>query len=156
MIVFNGELSENNKKFLNRKMKNVSIISTCILSIILVIPITLAVVFDDTIWAIAYIIIPALILFSVVPIPKKKWDTICPTEISINDETVIIHGETFHQEREISQLKRIIDFGDCYKMEFVFPHKSFSCLCQKNLMVKGTLEEFEERFADIIVRKAKR
>lgn len=137
-------------------MKNVSIISTCILSIILVIPITLAVVFDDTIWAIAYIIIPALILFSVVPIPKKKWDTICPTEISINDETVIIHGETFHQEREISQLKRIIDFGDCYKMEFVFPHKSFSCLCQKNLMVKGTLEEFEERFADIIVRKAKR
>lgn len=156
MIVFNGELSENNKKFLNRKMKNVSIISTCILSIILVIPITLAVVFDDTIWAIAYIIIPALILFSVVPIPKKKWDTICPTEISINDETVIIHGETFHQEREISQLKRIIDFGDCYKMEFVFPHKSFSCLCQKNLIVKGTLEEFEERFADIIVRKAKR
>lgn len=156
MIVFNGELSENNKKFLNRKMKNVSIISTCIISIILVIPITLAVVFDDTIWAIAYIIIPALILFSVVPIPKKKWDTICPTEISINDETVIIHGETFHQEREISQLKRIIDFGDCYKMEFVFPHKSFSCLCQKNLIVKGTLEEFEERFADIIVRKAKR
>lgn len=156
MIVFNGELSENNKKFLNRKMKNVSIFSTCILSIILVIPITLAVVFDDIIWAIAYIIIPALILFSVVPIPKKKWNTICPTEISINDETVIIHGETFHQEREISQLKRIIDFGDCYKMEFVFPHKSFSCLCQKNLIVKGTLEEFEERFADIIVRKAKR
>lgn len=137
-------------------MKNVSIFSTCILSIILVIPITLAVVFDDIIWAIAYIIIPALILFSVVPIPKKKWNTICPTEISINDETVIIHGETFHQEREISQLKRIIDFGDCYKMEFVFPHKSFSCLCQKNLIVKGTLEEFEERFADIIVRKAKR
>mgnify|MGYP004563050023 CR=1 FL=1 len=156
MIVFNGELSENNKKFLKRKMKNVSIFSTCILSIILVIPITLAVVFDDIIWAIAYIIIPALILFSVVPIPKKKWNTICPTEISINDETVIIHGETFHQEREISQLKRIIDFGDCYKMEFVFPHKSFSCLCQKNLIVKGTLEEFEERFADIIVRKAKR
>lgn len=156
MIVFNGELSENNKKFLNRKMKNVSIFSTCILSIILVIPITLAVVFDDIIWAIAYIIIPALILFSVVPIPKKKWNTICPTEISINDETVIIHGETFHQEREISQLKRIIDFGDCYKMEFVFPHKSFSCLCQKNLIVKGTIEEFEERFADIIVRKAKR
>lgn len=137
-------------------MKNVSIFSTCILSIILVIPITLAVVFDDIIWAIAYIIIPALILFSVVPIPKKKWNTICPTEISINDETVIIHGETFHQEREISQLKRIIDFGDCYKMEFVFPHKSFSCLCQKNLIVKGTIEEFEERFADIIVRKAKR
>lgn len=137
-------------------MKNVSIISTCLLSIILVIPITLAVVFDDTIWAIAYIIIPALILFSVVPTPKKKWNAICPTEISINDETVIIHGETFHQEREISQLKRIIDFGDCYKMEFVFPHKSFSCLCQKNLMVKGTLEEFEERFEDIIVRKAKR
>ena len=137
-------------------MRNINIISTCILSIILVIPITLAVVFDDTIWAIAYIIIPALILFSVVPTPKKKRDTICPTEISINDETVIIHGETFHQEREISQLKRIIDFGDCYKMEFVFPHKSFSCLCQKNLMVKGTLEEFEERFADIIVRKAKR
>lgn len=136
-------------------MRNVNIISTCILSIILVIPITLAIVFDDTIWAIAYIIIPALILFSVVSIPKKKWDTICPTEISINDETVIIHGETFHQEREISQLKRIIDFGDCYKMEFVFPHKSFSCLCQKNLMVKGTLEEFEERFADIIVRRAK-
>lgn len=156
MIVFNGELSENNKKFLNRKMKNVSIFSTCILSIILVIPITLAVVFDDIIWAIAYIIIPALILFSVVPIPKKKWNTIYPTEISINDETVIIHGETFHQEREISQLKRIIDFGDCYKMEFVFPHKSFSCLCQKNLIVKGALEEFEERFADIIVRKAKR
>lgn len=156
MVVFQGELSENNKKFLNRKMRNVNIISSCILSIILVAPITFAVIYDDVIWAVSYIIIPALISFSAAPIPKKKWDLICPTEISITDETVIIHGESFHQNREISQLKRIIDYGDCYKMEFVFPHKSFSCLCQKDLLVKGTIEEFEDRFADLIIHKVKR
>lgn len=156
MIVFRGELSDRNKKFLNREMSHALFIASCIAALIISVFITLAVVYFA--WICAFMYIPVLILpFSaIIPTSKKYWNNLSPTEISIGDEIVIINGDEFYQEREISDLNKIIDYGDCYRMHFLFPHKAFSCLCQKDLIVEGTIEEFEERFSEYIVRKTKK
>lgn len=41
-------------------------------------------------------------------------------------------------------------------MLFEIPQESINCLCQKDLIVEGTIEEFEERFSEYIVRKTKK
>ncbi len=154
MIVFKGELSEKNKKILRKETSRFSFIPTLIVSVILIVPITLAVVYYDTIIAYAYIIIPVLLLATLVPVSKKDWKLVCPIEISIDDVNVIINGEDWYEVREISNLESIVDLGDCYRMFFEIPEKTIHCLCQKDLIVEGTIEEFEERFAEFIVRKA--
>ena len=54
-------------------------------------------------------------------------------------------------ERE--NVKCIFDFGDWYHIVFKFPTKSIYCVCQKNLLEEGTIEEFETIFEGKIVRK---
>ncbi len=156
MIVFRGELSDRSKKILNREMSHIIFFATSITALILSVFITLAVVYYDWICAFLYFFVLPLFLLPVLSTSKKYWNNLCPTEISINDEIVIINGDEFYQERDISNLKSIIDYGDSYRMQFLFPHKAFSCLCQKDLIVEGTIEEFEERFSEFIVRKTKK
>lgn len=153
MICFRGNLSEENKKRLNQGMVIINVITVAILSIIIAVSVTIAVIYDDVIWSIIYVIIPIMLALSTLPPPKTKQDLVCPTEICIEDKTISIVGNTFHQEREISQIKKIKDVGTCYIIIFKFPNKSFHCLCQKDLITEGTLEQFENRFAELIVRK---
>ena len=40
-----------------------------------------------------------------------------------------------------------------YKIFFIFPYKSQRFVCQKDLLVQGTIEEFEAVFEGKIVRK---
>lgn len=51
MIVFRGELSEEVKKFIYNVLISVNLITMTIVSIIVAVPLTFAVVFDDVIWA---------------------------------------------------------------------------------------------------------
>ena len=55
--------------------------------------------------------------------------------------------------RNINDIKKIVDYGDWYKIYFYFPHKSNAFICQKDLIMQGTIEEFEEMFAGYIVKK---
>ena len=49
--------------------------------------------------------------------------------------------------------KKVVDMGDWYKIYFYFPHKSNIFLCQKDLIVQGTIEEFENIMYGKIVPK---
>lgn len=51
-------------------------------------------------------------------------------------------------------VKEVEDLGDSYRILFDFPGCSPMFLCQKDLITEGTIEDFEELFADKIVRKA--
>ena len=48
---------------------------------------------------------------------------------------------------------KIIDYGEYYSFRFsVFSGKTV-CVCEKSKLVQGTLEEFEELFSDVLIRK---
>lgn len=46
-----------------------------------------------------------------------------------------------------------IMYGEFYDIIFYFSNKVLNCICQKDLIVEGTMEEFEKLFEDKIVRK---
>lgn len=155
MIVFRGELSEKNKKILAKKSSHIDFIIALIVSLAMSVPITVFVVLDNPIWALFYIALAIPPLGTAVQSHKKDENLFCPTEITIDDEIVIISGDKLYEEREIANLNRIVDLGDCYRILFYIPEKTISCLCQKDLIAEGTIEEFEERFSEYIVRKVK-
>lgn len=154
MIVFRGELSEENKKNLIRIQSKLLLLVACMVCVLIAIPVTLLTL-EDTLFALGYVILPIILIGVPMPPPQKKWDTVCPKGISINDDSIYIVGDAFNHSRATNDIKKIIDTGDCYRIIFTFPNKSVYCLCQKDLIVEGTIEEFEERFADLIVRKVK-
>lgn len=151
MIVFRGELSEEVKKFIYKVLISVNLITMTILSIIIAVPMTIAVVLDDVIWVLGYVPIP--VLFLGVPQSEKNQKLAHPKEITIEENSIWIVGESFTQQRDVEAIKRIVDYGNFYQIEFYFPNRSIHCVCQKDLIVEGSIEEFEERFADYIERK---
>lgn len=155
MIEFRGELSKKNQKIMNKIQRQTSIFAGCEASLVLAIIITVLMVKVDIICAFGYIICGFVIAFSFLPVPKKNWYLVCPQSVVIDDEGITSTGIKFSVYRLLSQIKRIDDCGDYYKFWFEFPHQSPYFLCQKDLIMQGSIEEFEEMFADKIVRKVK-
>ena len=156
MIEFAGELSESNKKAINKNLTLLKFVSMIITSVIVAIPVTFLVIKDHLIWVVAYAFIPVLLIGGSRPIPKKNEYLFCPTRILIdssrNELFVILNNNKI--TRHFDDIVCVNDFGEHYKIEFKFPHKSIYFLCQKDLIVQGTLEEFEELFKDKIVHKS--
>ena len=46
----------------------------------------------------------------------------------------------------IGDAKQVRDFGEFYEIVFLFGKISDKFICQKNLLTKGTLEQFESLF----------
>lgn len=91
-------------------------------------------------------------------ITKKGIIEDLPTRVTIDDEALRRYGngEENYAGREIIDVKKVIDRGNFYEIIFYFPHKDCFFICQKNLIVEGTIEEFEELFADRLVRKIRK
>lgn len=155
MIVFKGELSDKNKKILRKGMTKIQLIAMSIVSLLLCIPITYLTINYDTIFAIAYLAPVICVCLSVIPNPisiKNKQLPYCPNSITIDDGFVTVKGDSFCQTRPLEKVKCVYDNGDHYRIIFFFPHKSFHCLCQKDLITEGTIEEFVQLFPDKIVK----
>ena len=53
----------------------------------------------------------------------------------------------------IDSVDTVIDYGDWYHLLFNFEDRDTYFVCQKNLLTKGTLEEFEALFDGKIERR---
>lgn len=56
-------------------------------------------------------------------------------------------------KKSVNDIKEIRDYGSFYYISFNTKKILFEYVCQKDLIVSGTIEEFEEQFRDKIVRK---
>ncbi len=75
-----------------------------------------------------------------------------PTRVVIEKDKVCKESLSRYKESEIQYVKKVVDEGDWYLIVFYFPHKIDSCICQKNRLKRGSIEEFEKRFEGLIVR----
>ena len=81
---------------------------------------------------------------------KQNQDDIFYTvEIAKDVLTAYLNQDSI--TREFQDVKNVIDKGDFYIINFYFPHTQM--LCQKDLIIQGTIEEFEKIFEDYLVRK---
>ena len=157
MLVFQGEFSNNCKRYMIKKLKSISIIGLVIPCFLLCIPMLILTFIYHWSFVLAVITLLLLPLLGLIQPKSKSLDLIVPFKVSIDTKTNCItsKGKNFYFERKTSQIKKIIDYGEWYHIYFVFPHKNQSFICQKDLLVQGTIEEFKNYFQDKIIVKNK-
>lgn len=158
MIKFKGELSPESRKCLLDRENRVA----CVCSIIVIIPFTaivisLAVSVDLIFLLFIGVFILIIVMARLIKPGKDMYGKIFPHTIEIlpDDDLFICEGDDLYKERKISDVKTVTDHGTFYRIHFYFPNLAPSYLCQKDLLVQGTIEEFEKLFKGKIVRKNK-
>ena len=104
--------------------------------------------------ALVFLALPAaIIVLSFFPAFYKKVVEKVPKIIEIEDEFISGNSENNYFCKRLETVKCIIDVGDWYVFDFFFPHKNRYFVCQKDLLVEGSIEEFESLFKGKIKRK---
>lgn len=122
MIEFKGEISSKCKEFLLKEETKNSFISALIACGIFIIPIICAAVFYNKIFIIAlpvFIIIPIL---STIKPKKTSWGIIIPYAVTIylRENQIVSSGEKVAEVKNLNQVKKVVDFGEWYKIFFIF------------------------------------
>ena len=161
MIVFSGEFSEESKRYVLKQNARIGLLVSSISALIAtVIVVTIAIIYS--LWLILlFLIIFALLVMLATLTPyiqrKRILKLIVPSKIVMNKEGGYIRiyfRNTAIVEKKLSKIKKVIDEGKHYYIKLKLP-KIDGFLCQKDLLVEGTIEEFEEVFQSKIVRKIK-
>ncbi len=123
---------------------------TIIVAFIFLIPTLLLTFLWD--WIAIFAILPfvMLVLFSLIRPSKKSYGMIFPNRIVIKNSVIISEGKKFCYECPISEIKKIIDMGEWYHIFFNFKYRNKRFICQKDLIIEGSIEKFEEIFVDKI------
>jgi hypothetical protein len=163
MIEFSGELSEKYKNYIRKIATKVLRYASLILAVVICVPLTIiAVVFDISILysgvASASTICAFVFIFSSW-IATKIVNPQIPTRLTINDGIITKYSE--HEltknkppiSKNIEDVKEVVDRGEWYEFSFVFSDRDIYFVCQKDLITKGTLADFEKLFKNIITHK---
>ena len=163
MIRFCGKIkSDFEDDILKLRFKQDSIIFLLVGSVISIFGICLALIIHsnaELFKFLIYLILTILMTIIVLgPFRTKRrridWDY----DITFSDDTIKIivnHQNGFVITKPIKKVKKVVDYGGYYFL-FVFRWETtHGIICQKDLLVEGSLEEFEELFKDKIERKIK-
>ena len=108
------------------------------------------------IYFLSLLVLPLIIIiFSFYPGWYKSLLKKIPNTINIEEWEINGESENYYIGRCLETVKNVIDFGDWYVFNFYFPHKIRYFVCQKDLLVEGSIEEFEKIFEGKIIRKVK-
>ncbi len=84
---------------------------------------------------------------------KGQYALIAPSRIVINEDTISFENKKTHMLQYLESVDSVIDFEEFYLFKFTERRPiNEAYICQKDLIVNGTIEEFESVFADKIVK----
>ena len=88
---------------------------------------------------------------------KENVLRLAPTTVKINKNEIEITQIRLNSGtcRTLDDVKKVLDYGDYYRIDFYVLSKKVLCICEKANIKQGSIEEFEELFKDYIVRKIK-
>jgi len=119
-------------------------------------PITVALQRKDITMLLCYLLIILSIPFLVrIAKTKKTKDDHKPYRIAIEDGYIVCQTNKETESRGFQDVKQIYDYGEWYSFVFVFGKKTTRFVCQKDLISKGTLKDFEELFKGKIIDRTK-
>lgn len=166
MIEFKGELSKENKLYLIKR----DAIGLFIISIIMALIMGIPMLIVGLVWEKVFlwfslmafmmpIILGLSLILLIIPKSREKLANEIrpntPIKVTIIDDIIEAEYEEKYIEIMVSEVRKVIDVGDLYILVGYPSRDGHYWACQKNLLTKGTLEEFEELFADKLVRKIK-
>ena len=147
MVRFEGQLNEECKKFLKRQKFFAAVVSIAF-SFTTTAPIIIVFALAVTKW-----IFLCLILLLAFFIYQYYYDRMgYPIRIIVSQDYIKGIGEKQYQEYSISieKVVEVIEMGSWFRIKLDFKINMF-LICQKDLLVEGTLDEFEEIFKDKLV-----
>lgn len=158
MIEFNGKLSDECFKFSFRKRNIASGLMILILNSALFLSVfTLAIIFKNWQYAIPLLGMLILITIGAFVVPYKRVEVLnfSKTIIVENDAIffTVFGGKSDLDKRSIDKVKKVVDYGKWYIIYFKRGDDTSSLVCEKNLIIKGTLQEFEEIFRTKLLKK---
>lgn len=155
MIEFKGHISGSSKKHFQRKsriiVQNALFAALLIfLPIIILVAVTMRYMLILAVYCIMFAIIP---LLARIPQSKREGESLTPRNIIIDGKRLTCIADKYTETKWVSDVKLVIDFGEFYEVVFPFGKMSEKFICQKDLLTKGSLGEFERLFKDKLVKK---
>jgi len=155
MIEFNGYITGDAERFFwNNSRKWVR--NLLFTTFLILLPVILFIAVKEKYWEllIAYTVIclttPLLLL---IPKSKNEKADFTPKRIFTDEEYIVCQGNKYEEFHLIDDASKLVDYGKFYYIIFPFGKKSDKFICQKNLLTKGTLQEFESLFEGKIERR---
>ena len=100
------------------------------------------------------VMIGIIVLAGVYPCMKGAESSFLPLKIIFHKnghmESI---SKSFHWVKTTDNVEQVLDYGAWYEIKFVPSEKNFRFVCQKDLLVKGTIEDFEKMFEGKLIRK---
>ena len=150
MIEFSGYITGvARKRFLQRARALTERI--LISGVLTILPISLLIgakTGDYLLMRLNFIMIGVVFLLVRIPKSKKEVKAITPKRIYTDGETIVCVADRYTEVKKVSDVKYVKDHGAFYELVFPFGKISEKFICQKDLLIKGTLEEFEGLFAN--------
>ena len=144
MIEFKGEISETCKKYALRQALLFAIILIILELTVVGIPfILMGIYLNFWLMYIAWAVIGVPLTLYVIIHNEGYY---YPISITIENKEICLEAEKWCTTRKLEDVKKVKDLGEFYHIVFYFPNKLSDCLCQKNLITQGTIEEFEQLF----------
>lgn len=153
MIEFKGELSTTCRAYVLKNETKIARLSSIIVCLPLSI-INVALAISNGLFYLIFMPVFLLTIWLAGLQPKEKsYGLIMTEKVIITEDNMRCVGERFSETRLITQVKQVIDYGEWYKITFYFPNKSQRFICQKNLITQGSIEEFENLFEGLIIKR---
>ena len=157
LIEFEGEISGECRKFMIKKQVFLQALATFITALIIS-PFGFVVYAFGTVKPMGLLIaLTPFLLFGICLFPptKKTQKKIFPNRVYFELEDEIVtreckSGEMFYGFDKIREIK---DYGEWYYLQFELFSRDPYFVCQKSLLTQGSIEQFEELFADKIIRQ---
>ena len=86
-------------------------------------------------------------------VSKKARKRSIPKKVIINEGVIISVSDKTTISKNITQVREVRDYGQFYHVVLPKIYIDAVFVCQKDLISKGTLEEFEFLFKDMIINK---
>lgn len=155
MLEFNGKLTGNAKKFFYKKTVCIAILEMLVGSLIGSITTIVAWYIYFNIFEFYSIVagVCIVVIMSLLPCTMFLSKRIVPQKVTVRQTAVCSQTGFRTKTLSIKDVKKVCDYGDYYYIVANFLNHSSIFVCQKDLLTKGTLEEFEMLFGDKIVRR---
>lgn len=153
MIEFKGKISAKCKKYILRRESETALKGGLIAISIFFVPIIIYSFLVNWIFVIGLPVLGFILFCAAMPPLGKSQEKILPTHLIIDDDEIISESPFFSYVRSFSEVKQVLDMGEWYHIIFFYPARNPRFVLQKDLIVQGTIEEFEKLFEDYLVVK---
>ena len=158
MVEFYGELSDECKiDFAIRRSKRSGFIFLFV-SMVVAIILLICGILRNT-WIYALPVIGLFIVFTIIaylPMKSRVLKFKIPSHIIVNNHkisTYAVIGGQAPIEKPLDKIKKVIDVGKWYYIIFKHGDITNAWVIEKRLIVSGSIEEFEEIFASILIKQ---